>query len=43
MTAGSESWLSWAFKIFNFALLVAILVKFAGKPLKDYLQAGARA
>ena len=38
MTAGSESWLSWAFKIFNFALLVAILVKFAGKPLKDYLQ-----
>ena len=37
MTAGSESWLSWAFKIFNFAVLVAILVKFAGKPLKNYL------
>ena len=39
MTGGSESWLSWAFKIFNFAVLVAILVKFAGKPLKNYLQA----
>jgi F-type H+-transporting ATPase subunit b len=37
MTAGSESWLSWAFKIFNFAVLVAIIVKFAGKPLKNYL------
>jgi F-type H+-transporting ATPase subunit b len=37
MTAGSESWLSWAFKIFNFAVLVAILIKFAGKPLKNYL------
>jgi F-type H+-transporting ATPase subunit b len=38
MTGGSESWLSWAFKIFNFAVLVAILVKFAGKPLKNFLQ-----
>lgn len=38
MTAGSESWLSWVFKIFNFAVLVAILVKYAGKPLKNYLQ-----
>ena len=38
MTGGSESWLDWAFKIFNFAVLVAILVKFAGKPLKNYLQ-----
>lgn len=38
MTAGSESWLSWAFKVFNFAVLVAILVKFAGKPLKNFLQ-----
>jgi F-type H+-transporting ATPase subunit b len=37
MTAGSESWLSWVFKIFNFAVLVAVLVKFAGKPLKNYL------
>jgi F-type H+-transporting ATPase subunit b len=38
MTAGSESWLSWVFKVFNFAVLVAILVKYAGKPLKNYLQ-----
>jgi F-type H+-transporting ATPase subunit b len=38
MTAGSESWLSWVFKVFNFAVLVAILVKYAGKPLKTYLQ-----
>jgi F-type H+-transporting ATPase subunit b len=38
MTAGSESWLSWAFKIFNFVVLVAVLIKFAGKPLKNYLQ-----
>jgi F-type H+-transporting ATPase subunit b len=38
MTAGSESWLSWLFKFINFAVLVAILVKFAGKPLKNYLQ-----
>jgi F-type H+-transporting ATPase subunit b len=37
MTAGSESWLSWVFKIFNFAVLVAVLIKFAGKPLKNYL------
>jgi len=38
MTAGSESWLSWVFKFINFAVLVAILVKFAAKPLKNYLQ-----
>lgn len=38
MTAGSGSWLDWAFKIFNFAVLVAILVKFAGKPLMNYLR-----
>jgi F-type H+-transporting ATPase subunit b len=38
MTAGSESWLSWAFKIFNFAVMVAVLVKFAGKPLMNFLQ-----
>lgn len=38
MTAGSESWLSWVFKIFNFAVLVAILVKFAGKPLINFLR-----
>jgi F-type H+-transporting ATPase subunit b len=36
MTGGSESWLSWVFKFVNFAVLVAILVKFAGKPLKEY-------
>jgi len=37
MTGGSESWLSIGFKFFNFALLVGILVKFVGKPLKNYL------
>lgn len=37
MAGGSESLLSWVFKVFNFAVLVAILVKFAGKPLKDFL------
>jgi F-type H+-transporting ATPase subunit b len=36
MTGGSESWLSWVFKIVNFALLLGILIKFAGKPLKGY-------
>jgi F-type H+-transporting ATPase subunit b len=36
MTVSSEFW-SWLFKIANFAVLVAILVKFARKPLKDYL------
>jgi F-type H+-transporting ATPase subunit b len=35
--SGSESWLSWVFKLVNFGVLVAILVKFAGKPLKSYL------
>lgn len=38
MSGGSESWLSWVFKLFNFAVLVAILVKFAGKPLMNFLQ-----
>jgi F-type H+-transporting ATPase subunit b len=37
VTVGSESWLSWVFKFFNFAVLLAIVVKFAGKPLKNYL------
>lgn len=37
MTAGGESWLDWLFKIINFAVLVGILIKFAGKPLKNYL------
>ncbi len=38
MTHGGESLLSWVFKFVNFGVLVAILIKFAGKPLKDYLQ-----
>ncbi len=37
MTAGGESWLDWLFKVINFAVLVAVLVKYAGKPLKNYL------
>jgi len=36
MTAGSESILSWVFKFVNFAVLVGIIIKFGGKPLKDY-------
>lgn len=36
MSGGSESWLDWVFKFINFAVLVGILVKFAGKPLKEY-------
>jgi F-type H+-transporting ATPase subunit b len=36
MTGGSESLLSWVFKIVNFALLLGILIKFAGKPLKSF-------
>jgi F-type H+-transporting ATPase subunit b len=43
MTQGGESLLSWAFKFFNFAVLIAIIVKFAGKPLKNYLQNRHRA
>ncbi|MBA4390763.1 MAG: hypothetical protein C0399_07480 [Syntrophus sp. (in: bacteria)] len=37
MTGGGESLLSIGFKFFNFALLVALLVKFGGKPLKSFL------
>lgn len=37
MTGGSESLLSWVFKLVNFGILVAVLVKFAGKPLKNYV------
>ncbi|MBA4418091.1 MAG: hypothetical protein C0392_09300 [Syntrophus sp. (in: bacteria)] len=37
MTSGGENWLDWAWKILNFAVLVGILIKFAGKPLKEYL------
>ena len=36
MTGGSESWLSWVFKLVNFAVLIGILVKYGGKPLKEY-------
>lgn len=36
MTTGGESWLSWVFKFVNFAILIGILIKFGGKPLKDY-------
>ncbi len=38
MTQGGESLLDWVFKFVNFAVLVGILIKFAGKPLKDYLR-----
>lgn len=34
---GSESILSWVFKLINFGLLVAILVKFLRKPLKGHI------
>ncbi|OPY78341.1 MAG: ATP synthase subunit b, sodium ion specific [Syntrophorhabdus sp. PtaU1.Bin058] len=37
MTQGGESILSWVFKFLNFAVLVGLLIKFGGKPLKDYL------
>lgn len=37
MSGGSESWLDWVFKFINFAVLVGLLIKFAGKPLKNYL------
>lgn len=37
MSGGPESIWSWVFKFVNFFVLVGILVKFAGKPLKDYL------
>jgi F-type H+-transporting ATPase subunit b len=37
MTGGGESLWSIAFKFFNFAILLAILIKFGGKPLKTFL------
>lgn len=37
MTAGGEPLWQVALKFLNFAVLVAIIVKFAGKPLKTYL------
>jgi F-type H+-transporting ATPase subunit b len=40
---GQGGWLEWVFKIVNFAVLVGLLVKFAGKPLKDYLQKRSQA
>lgn len=38
MAGGSESIWSWVFKSVNFIILVGIIVKFAGKPLKEYLE-----
>lgn len=37
MTGGGESLWSIALKFFNFAVLLALLIKLAGKPLKNYL------
>ena len=37
MTVGGESLWSIALKFLNFGVLLAILIKFAGKPLKTYL------
>lgn len=34
---GSE-WKEWLWRILNFAILVVILVKFAGKPLREFLK-----
>ena len=35
---GGGSLMEWVWRILNFGILVFILVKFAGKPLKDYFQ-----
>lgn len=37
MSGGQETWLSWVFKVVNFGVLVAVLIKFAGKPLQEFL------
>jgi len=37
MTSGGNNWLDWVFKIVNFGVLVWLLVKFGGKPLKEFL------
>ena len=37
MTGGPESIWSWVFKFVNFFILIGVLVRFTGKPLKDYL------
>jgi len=36
--AGEESPMAWVWRILNFAILVFLLVKFAGKPLKNFLK-----
>lgn len=35
---GGGSLMEWVWRLINFGILVFILVKFAGKPLKDYFQ-----
>ncbi|MGE5238426.1 MAG: ATP synthase F0 subunit B, partial [Chloroflexota bacterium] len=35
---GGSSAMDWVWKVVNFAILVILLVKFAGKPLKNFLQ-----
>ena len=37
MTSGGGNWLDWVWKILNFVVLAGIIIKFAGKPLKEYL------
>jgi F-type H+-transporting ATPase subunit b len=36
--AHGGGWMEWFWKILNFAILVFILVKFLGKPLKEFLK-----
>ena len=36
--AHGGDWKEWLWKIVNFGILVFILVKFAGKPLRDFLR-----
>jgi F-type H+-transporting ATPase subunit b len=36
--ADGAAWKEWLWKIVNFAILVVILVKFVGKPLKEFLR-----
>jgi F-type H+-transporting ATPase subunit b len=38
MTGAGESIWSWLFKLINFGVLVWILVRYGGKPFKNYLQ-----
>jgi F-type H+-transporting ATPase subunit b len=37
MSGGHETWLDWVFKIVNFGVLVALLIKFTGKPLQELM------